>query len=73
MQFVRIDGREFNLANVSYVEGEQIRYRDGSSGEVHVIDVLRVYCVGAPVVQYTGEQRDEFLAAWKSYSDLGPP
>ena len=73
MPFVRIEHREFNLANVSYVEDVQVRYREGSDGVVRLIDVLRVYCGGAPVVEYGGPQRDQFLAAWKSYSGLGPP
>jgi hypothetical protein len=73
MQFVKIDHREFNLANVSYIEGEQITYREGSGGPPRVINVVRVYCGGAPPVLYSGSQRDQFLAAWKSYTGLGPP
>ena len=73
MQFVKIDRREFNLANVSYVEGEQIEYREGSGGPPRIIDLIRVFCGGAPPVIYSGDERARFLAAWHAYSGLGPP
>ncbi len=43
MQFVHIDHREFNLANVSYIEGEEIEYREGSGGPPRIIELVRIY------------------------------
>jgi hypothetical protein len=68
MLFAVVENRQLSLANVAYVESDRIPDLDGPAGGF--IEVARVVYGGGASLKFSGEARDKFLAAWRSFTGL---